>query len=131
VSWGTGTQLDNVVIHFVEDRGHSYILQKWPKAIIKPEAGGHTHCHGALSCTELYESVGGQRQHVRQLGVLAFHETLHNLFPYWTEAEMHNLDGGGEAAGLAAERVGPHSKMTDRNKEMLRRSFSLKNPQCL
>ncbi len=126
VSWGQGTQADNVVIHFVKDRDHSYIrATKWPNAKILPIAGGHTHTEGSLACTELYEEVGGKRQHVAELGVLAFHETLHNLFPFWTEDEMHNT------GGLAAKKVGPHVEMTSRNKEMMRQGFSVKNPQWL
>jgi hypothetical protein len=44
---------------------------------------------------------------------------------------MHNLDGGGEKAGLAAAKIGPDTKMTDHNKELIRRGFSAKNPQYL
>jgi hypothetical protein len=44
---------------------------------------------------------------------------------------MHNLDGGGEKAGLAAARYNVHTKMTDRNKELIRRGFSFKTRQYL
>lgn len=131
VSWGDGTKSDNLVVHFVLDLAHSYIRQKWPKARIDPAAGGHTHSEGSLSCTEIYENIDGRRQHVRQLGVLVFHEALHNLLPSWGIDEMHNLDGGGEKAGLAAAVVGPDSKMTDHNKQLIRQGFSSKNPQVL
>jgi hypothetical protein len=131
VSWGTGTQSDNLVIHFVLDRAHSYIWKTWPDARIDPDAGGHTHTEGALACTEIYENVGGHRQHVRQLGVLIFHESLHNLLPFWGMEELHNLDGGGAAAGLAARKIGPDATMTEKNKELIRRGFSVKNPQYL
>jgi hypothetical protein len=43
--------------------------------------------------------------------------------------ELHDLDGGGEKAGIAAEKVGPDAKMTARNKELIQRGFSVKNPQ--
>jgi hypothetical protein len=129
VSWGPGTQIDNLVVHFVMDRDNSIILAKWPNARIDLQAGGHTHISGHTSCTEIYENVNGKRQHVAQLGALVFHEALHNLLPNWSMDEMHNLDGGGEAAGLAAKIVGPHTTMTSRNKELIRRGFSVKNPQ--
>lgn len=131
VSWGSGTTADNLVVHFVLDLANSYIRQKWPKARIDSAAGGHTHSEGSLSCTEIYENIAGRRQHVRQLGVLVFHEALHNLLPAWSIDAMHNLDGGGAAAGLAAAVVGPDSKMTDHNKELIRRGFSSKNAQVL
>src|SRR5579864_7192657 len=92
VSWGPGAAADNLVVHFVLDLDHSFIRQKWPTARIKPEAGGHTHSEGSMSCTEIYQNVKGIRQHVRELAVLVFHESMHNLYPFWKEGELHNLD---------------------------------------
>jgi hypothetical protein len=131
VVWGTGSSADNLIIHFVLDLKHSFIREKWPAATISPDAGGHTHTEGALACSEIYQNINGIRQQVRQLAVLAFHESLHNLLPFWGMEEMHNLDGGGRAAGLAGKKVGPDAEMTARNKELIRRGFSVKNPQHL
>jgi hypothetical protein len=64
------------------------------------------------------------------LGTLRDLPTPENV-PFWGEEELHNLDGGGEAAGLSAKKIGPHTKMTDRNKEMMRRGLPVKNPQQL
>jgi hypothetical protein len=132
ISWGAGTQSDNLVIHFVEDIAHSYIRQKWPSAAINADAGGHTHiASGPLCATELYKMAQGRRQHVRELGLLAFHEALHNLLPSWGMEQMHNLDGGGEKAGLAAAKISPDSKMTEHNKQLIRQGFSTKHDQYL
>ena len=134
VSWGNGTEKDDLVMHFVRDVGHSFIRTKWPKARIAPNAGGHTYCADKMSCSEIYEYLNDdsrQRQQVTLAGIAIFHEALHNLLPGWTIEEMHNLDGGGEKAGLAAARYNVHSKMTERNKELIRRGFSIKTRQCL
>src|SRR5258708_33846848 len=34
VSWGNGTEKDDLVMHFVQDVDHSFIKTKWPKAQI-------------------------------------------------------------------------------------------------
>jgi hypothetical protein len=55
VSWGSGTPNDNLVVHFVPDREHSYIKQKWPDANIILEAGGHTYTGARpMSASEVY-----------------------------------------------------------------------------
>jgi hypothetical protein len=36
VSWGDGTEKDDLVMHFVQDVAHSFIRTKWPKARIDP-----------------------------------------------------------------------------------------------
>ena len=57
---------------------------------------------------------------------VALHEALHNLFPGWSEADMHGPAGGG---GLAASP--PQVPPTEKNKEMLVRGLSIKNEQLL
>ena len=52
-------------------------------------------------------------------------ESLHNLFPGWTEDDMHNHGGG----GLPNPR--PNLPPTDKNKEMLLRELSIWNEQLL
>jgi hypothetical protein len=44
---------------------------------------------------------------------------------------VHELDGGGEAAGLAAAHYSLRTQMTDHNKQLIRQGFSVKNPQYL
>lgn len=125
VSWGSGDAADNLVIHFVEDIAHSYLLTKWPKMKKPdPEAGGHTHSHGSQSGTELYRKRPSGKIHLSQYGVLAFHEALHNLFPF--RDDVHTNMGG----GIASAHI-PNEDPNDENKQWLRRGFSGKNPQLL
>jgi hypothetical protein len=73
-----------------------------------------------------------------EYGALAFHEALHNLLPFWpndtnpdgtTNPEsLHNAAGGG---GLASGHVGHRTSMTDMNRLLMRRGFSVRNPQVL
>jgi hypothetical protein len=155
VQWGTGERTDNLVIHFVRDRdgANSYLRSQFPRMREPPPyVGGHTHSHGALSGSELYrfalfrpvrQADGSYTGHVRRIplsdyGALAFHEALHNLLPFWpndTNADgtpnpgsLHNASGGG---GFAAAHVGPNTRMTDTNKILIRRGFSVRNPQVL
>jgi hypothetical protein len=132
VSWGAGDPNDNLVAHFVADREHSYIKQKWPDANIALEAGGHTYTGARpLSATEVYRRRDGGDFHYGSYAATVFHEALHNLFPYQTTNFVHLLDGGGDAAGLAAATYSRHTQMTDHNKELIRQGFSVKNPQYL
>ena len=124
VSWGTSTDQDNLVIHFVEDIAHSYLRQTWPKMDVNPKAGGHTHTHGKLSGTELYRTTPSGRIRLRRYGTLAFHEALHNLFP--NRGDQHTAFGGGIAAATI-----PDMDPNDENKAWLRKGFSVRNLQLL
>jgi hypothetical protein len=155
VQWGAGTRDDNLVIHFVRDRdtANSYLRSTFPTMREPPPyVGGHTHSHGALSGSELYrfalfrpvrQADGSYTGHLRRIaladyGALAFHEALHNLLPFWPNdtnpdgtpnpGSLHNAAGGG---GLAASHVGRDTRMTDMNKVLIRRGFSVRNPQVL
>lgn len=125
VSWGAGTQGDNLVLHFVEDIAHSYLLQKFPN-MKKPDrnAGGHTHTHGSLAGSELYRTRPAGRLHLHRYGALAFHEALHNLFPF--RDDQHTAFGGGIASATI-----PDIDPNDVNKAFLRQGFSVRNPQLL
>jgi hypothetical protein len=131
VSWGDGKDIDNLVAHFVPDIPHSYLRKKWPKATINPNAIGHTHSHGDLSGTEVYQTARGGLHHLKMYAMTVFHEAMHNLYPHQSTDFVHKLDGGGEAAGMAAAVYGLRSKMTDHNKELIQKGFSVKNPQYL
>jgi hypothetical protein len=125
VSWGTGAAGDCLVIHFVEDIAHSYLRGTWPKIPIDPAAGGHTHAHGSLAGTELYRTRPSGPLTLHRYGALAFHEALHNLFPFRTD--QHTAMGD----GIASAHI-PDMDPNDTNKEWLRRGFAPPhNPQLL
>jgi hypothetical protein len=133
VSWGAGTPEDNLVIHFVPDIPHSYLKQKFPDAVINPMDGGYTNTsQKPLSGTEIYQTVQGNRNWPWETrSMIVFHESLHNLFPFQPARFVHDLDGGGEAAGYAAAIPKLAYGMTQHNKELMRQGFSVKNPQLL
>jgi len=132
VSWGAGDPNDNLVVHFVPDREHSYIKQRWPDANIALEAGGHTYTGARpMSATEVYRKRASGDFHFGSYAATVFHEAMHNLYPYQTTNFVHMLDGGGDAAGLAAAIYSRHTAMTQHNKELIRRGFTVKNPQFL
>jgi hypothetical protein len=128
VDWGMGAASDNLVLHFVEDVDHSYVQEKLPGAPLKEYIGGHTRTRNSISGSEFYKFTGirGQRGQNKYTGYakLALHESMHNLLPDWTDADMHGPEGG---AGLAASP--PHLPPTDKNKELVQRGFSVKNAQ--
>jgi hypothetical protein len=132
VSWGTGDAKDNYVVHFVPDRQNSYIKQKWPNANIALEAGGHTYTgERPMSATEVYRRRDGGEFHFSSYAATVIHESMHNLFPFQTTNFVHLMDGGGDAAGLAAATYNRHTPMTEHNKQVIRQGFSVKNPQYL
>jgi hypothetical protein len=123
-SWGVGAASDNLVLHFVEDIANSYLRQRWPNMSVDPNAGGHTHSHGPLSGTELYRTRPSGPITLRRYGALAFHEALHNLFPF--RGDQHTAFGG----GIASAHI-PDQDPNDANKEWLRKGFAVPNPQLL
>jgi hypothetical protein len=132
VAWGSGTSADNLVVHFVPDVDHSYLKQRWPNANINPMAGGHTYTGDRpLAGTEVYRKRNGTLFHPIILSFTVFHEAMHNLFPFQTTAFVHELDGGGKAAGLANAHYSVETEMTIHNKELIRQGFSVKSPQYL
>jgi hypothetical protein len=132
VSWGDGTTSDNLVVHFVPDIPHSYLKQKWPQARIDPRAIGHTYTGDRpLAGTEVYQTARGSRFPWKMYAITIFHEAMHNLFPYQSTDFVHKLDGGDDAAGMAAAEYSLKSELTQHNKELIRQGFSVKNPQLL
>lgn len=137
VSWGTGNNSDNLVLHFVEDIAHSYLRKKWPEMIAPdPNAGGHTHSPGGsgLSGTEFYRMRPAGPIHAHQYGRLAFHEALHNLFP--NVKDKHKDKDGNDAfarhfgGGIAALHI-PNEEPNEENKAFLRQGFSVRTRQLL
>jgi hypothetical protein len=132
VSWGSGAQSDNLVVHFVADRDHSYIKQKWADANIALEAGGHTYTGARpMSASEVYRKRDGGDFHFGSYAATVVHEAMHNLYPFQSADFVHKQDGGGAAAGLAAAIYSRHTHLTEHNKELLRKGFAVKNPQYL
>ncbi|MGA8943604.1 MAG: hypothetical protein WB502_12960 [Thermoactinomyces sp.] len=130
VVWGTGAVTDNLVLHFVNDVDHSYIQQKMPGEPLSESIAGHTRHRNGIAGTEFYKFVGprGNRKQFPYINYakIALHESLHNLFPGWTAAELHGPAGGG---GLAS--IKPELPPTEKNKEMIQRGLSVRNPQLL
>jgi len=124
VSWGAGSPGDDLVLHFVADIASSYLRQRWPNMTVSPNAGGHTHTHGSLSGTELYRTTPKGAIPLRRYGALAFHEALHNLFPF--RGDQHTAMGG----GLASANI-PDGDPNDANKAFLRQGFSVRTRQVL
>ena len=130
VSWGSATHADNLVLHFVQEVENSYVQANLPGKPPKLHLGGFTRTKDGITGCEFYFKSGpsGQRKQIKYSGYakIALHEALHDLFPNWTEEEMHGAGGGG---GLAASP--PKVPPTKRNKELFKRGFSVKNKQLL
>lgn len=126
VDWGTGAASDSIVLHFVLDIANSYLQQQMPGNNIRGDAGGHTRSHGCITGSEFYLRSSGRPLRDSAYARLAFHESLHNQFPAWSNDDMHGPDGGG---GLAASP--PQEPMTDKNKELMRRGIATKNAQLM
>lgn len=131
VQWGTGSPGDAVVVHFVADKDSSYLKQIRPKEGGQHHAGGHTS-YGQPMGSEIYQHIiepGGRRHMDTDSGYakLAFHEILHNQFPFRSGAEIHGTFGGGGFASPVVQ--GDHPN--DRNKEIMRQGLSVKTAQIL
>jgi hypothetical protein len=130
VAWGKGATSDDLVLHFVQDVASSYIQQKMPGKGLKPYIAGHTRTQGKVTCTEFYKfaEIGGKRRQLTDIecAKIAVHESFHNLLPAWSDADVHGPAGGGGLA-LSPPKLPP----TDKNKELIRRGFSVKTAQQL
>jgi hypothetical protein len=133
VAWGAGVASDQIVLHFVKDRASSYLVQVWPDALdhSRQHAGGHTEPRSPRTGSEFYlwvaDADGGEprRYTARGYAKLAFHESIHNQFPY--RGDIHGSFGGGGLASLVPQGDLPN----DRNIELMRRGMAVKNEQLL
>jgi hypothetical protein len=136
VSWGDARDIDNYVVHFVDDKtpANSYLLQTWPHLPnIDPRAGGHTYRDGVKSGSEVYRFDNGSRRQAHGIGYakLILHELFHNQFPHVNSDEVHgDWGGGGLAAAVPVLFDRPH-RINDRNMELIRRAFSVRTPQLI
>jgi hypothetical protein len=130
VQWGTAVASDRIVLHFVDDVPSSYIQQQMPGKSIPLVDCGHTRTRAGSSVTgsEFYRYVGSARTRYTYTGYAkcAFHEAMHNQYPYWTNADLHGPNGG---SGLAASP--PKLPMTDKNKVLMRNGMAIPNSQLL
>lgn len=99
VQWGNGLATDAVVVHFVKDKDSSYLKQIRPNEGGQHHAGGHTS-YGQPMGSEIYQHIvepGGRRHMDTDAGYakLAFHEILHNRFPFRNGAEIHGTFAAG------------------------------------
>ncbi len=122
VGWGAGSRSDTMVLHFVDDVSSSYIVQTMQRPpTINPLVGGHTTFRTSVICSEFYKTVTTRGRTRTLSGVqyakLAFHESLHNTFPMWTE---NDLRGHG---GLAETPVGPD--LNARDISLMRRGIAI------
>lgn len=136
VSWGGASDIDNYVVHFVEDKtpANSYLLQTWPHLPnIDPRAGGHTFRDGVKSGSEVYRFDSASRAQARGLGYakLILHELFHNQFPHVNSDDVHGDWGGGGLAAAVPELFDPPRRINDRNKELIRRAFSVRTAQLI
>lgn len=127
VDWGAGSASDTIVLHFVESRNASYIVQ-WLGSeklnSINNLAGGHTSMHRHQICSEFYKTVnvrsgGTKNLPAQECGKLGFHECFHNVFPAWSEQD---LMGHG---GLADTPVGQDLNQWDI--DTIRRGISIRS----
>jgi hypothetical protein len=130
VAWGKGAPSDNLILHFVQDVASSYLQQKMPGKELKPYIAGHTRTRAKVSCTEFYKFavISGKRRQLTNVDCakIAVHESFHNLLPAMSDSEVHGAAGGG---GLAASP--PQLPPTAKNKELIRKGFSVKTAQQL
>ena len=127
VQVGTGAPGDNIIIHLVEDVGHSYIQQVMPGTALRPMIAGHTRERRGTVCTEIYRRVL-IRDTVRELPPLryaetAFHESMHNVDPDATEEQIN------QTGGLGSNPIG-HT-LTDDNKTWIRSKITTHRRQQL
>jgi hypothetical protein len=132
VSWGSGVASDQIVLHFVKDRASSYLASVWPDALThsRLHAGGHTEPRPPRTGSEFYlwakdeDSGESHRYTARGYAKIAFHESMHNQFPY---QDVHGTFGGGGLASLVPQGDLPN----DKNIEVMRRGMAIKNEQLL
>jgi len=102
----------DLVIHWVPDRDHSYLKQKWPDTNIDLKASGHTNSKGNTTGSEFYRHP--KLKTAAAYALIAAHELMHNI----TRTNNHQLHGQG---GLAADAGGtPHLPITDNDRSLVR-----------
>ena len=101
----------DLVIHWVPDRNHSYLVSKWPSTQIAQNAGGHTHTHGNMTGSEFYRHP--RLKTPLAYALLAAHEAIHNI------TGLNNLQLHGQM-GVAGDPSGsPHLPVTDNDKTLV------------
>jgi len=100
----------DLVIHWVPDRDHSYLRQIWPSTVIAQNAGGHTHQHGNTTGSEFYRIP--KLKTTGDYAKIAAHEAMHNI----TGLNNRQLHG---QLGLAGDAGGtPHLPVTPNDRTL-------------
>jgi hypothetical protein len=107
---GAGEQ--DLVIHWVPDRDHSYLRSNWPTTRIDQNAGGHTHTHGSMTGSELYQRHPLLKTPLAS-AIIAAHEAMHNI------TGLNNIQLHGQM-GLEGDAFGrPHLPVTDNDRQLV------------
>ncbi len=102
----------DLVIHWVPDRDHSYLRKKWPGVMIKQNASGHTYVGpGNLTGTEFYRRP--RLKTPLAYALIAAHEAMHNITGF-NNLQLHGQMGvAGDAEGT------PHLPVTDNDRSLV------------
>ena len=111
VSQSPASGEQDLVIHWVPDRDHSYLRSKWPSTRIAQNAGGHTHTHGSMTGLEFYRRPTLKTP--LAYAILAAHEAMHNI------TGLNNLQLHGQM-GVAGDANGtPHLPVTNNDRTLV------------
>jgi hypothetical protein len=111
VSQSPASGEQDLVIHWVPDRDHSYLRSKWPSTRIAQNAGGHTHTHGSMTGSEFYRRPTLKTPSA--YAIIAAHEAIHNI------TGLSNLQLHGQM-GVAGDANGPpHLPVTDNDRTLV------------
>ena len=103
----------DLVIHWVPDRDHSYLRSNWPNTRIAQNAGGHTNSQGSITGSEFYRRP--RLQTPLAYAKLAAHEAIHNISGL-NNIQLHGKHG----SGLAGDSGGvPHLPVTDDDRQLV------------
>lgn len=101
----------DLVIHWVPDRNHSYLFSKWPSTIIDPNASGHTKSNGNITGSEFYRHP--KLKTPLAYAVIAAHEAMHNITGLGNR-QMHGQMGlAGDSGGT------PHLPVTNNDRALV------------
>jgi len=87
----------DLVIHWVPDRDHSYLRQRWTNIPIDPRAGGHTHKDGNVTGSEFYRFP--RLKTPQAYAKLAAHEAMHNITGLGNRGLHGQMGLAGDARG--------------------------------
>jgi hypothetical protein len=111
VSQSPASGEQDLVIHWVPDRGNSYLLSIWPSTRIKVNASGHTNSLGNVTGSEFYRIP--KLKTPLAYALIAAHEAMHNI------TGLNNLQLHGQM-GVAGDSDGtPHLPVTNNDRTLV------------